>query len=130
MTCDFDGCDKPVQSAKLCAGHYQQKRRGKLLTPLKSPVRKSGQGTIRQDGYVEIKVNGKGQLEHRLVMANHLGRDLLPEENVHHINGDRSDNRIQNLELWTKSQPPGQRVEDKVAWAIEILKRYAPEELR
>lgn len=67
--------------------------------------------------------------EHIVVMEAKLGRFLLPGEEVHHLNGVRDDNRLENLELWTRSQPAGSRVEDKVKWAIELLTEYAPRHL-
>lgn len=79
--------------------------------------------------YRSVMRGARRVLEHRYVMEQHLGRLLVDDENVHHINGVRNDNRLENLELWSSSQPPGQRVADKVAWAIEMLRRYSPESL-
>ena len=53
-----------------------------------------------------------------------IGRPLTKEENVHHKNGNRSDNRQENLEIWNFSQPYGQRVADKISWAVEMMKLY------
>lgn len=57
-------------------------------------------------------------------MEQHLRRELLPGENVHHKNGNKQDNRLENLELWVKFQPNGQRVADMLAWAHEVIARY------
>ncbi len=89
-----------------------------------------GSGYITTNGYKVISkkhVNSskRGQiLEHVYIMSNHLKRPIFEKETVHHKNGIRNDNRIENLELWSSSHPPGQRVSDKIEWCKQFLEQY------
>lgn len=137
--CSGPGCTREAQTMRepfFCKQHYHQSKIRGYLTEIKEPVDYSGpvitslddgpDWRINQDGYVFRSWNRKYHLQHRHVMEQQLGRKLFSHENVHHKNGVRDDNRPENLELWSTWQPSGQRVEDKVKWAIELLEAYAP----
>lgn len=96
--------------------------------------RKPGEGYISKSGYHSYfkkghpcaDKNGRVQASH-LVIYEKTGRILKNGETVHHINGDTLDNRFENLEIWIKRQPPGQRLDDKIKWCIDFLEEYGYE---
>lgn len=136
IPCRVDGCERRVLARELCSLHYGRQLRSGALggpAPTRRP-RQVGDRLINNYGYVMVYrpdhpavSKARCIAEHRLVMEQVLGRFLTADENVHHLNGIRDDNRPENLELWNTSQPSGQRIPDKVAWAVELLERYAPE---
>lgn len=84
--------------------HYcSDKCRGLARRGENHPLYKGGCIHIR-NGYRCISVDGKGYMEHRYVMEQHIGRSLLRSEHVHHIDGNRSNNALENLELIPASE--------------------------
>ena len=126
--CLVDECSKLFYAKNLCEKHYRK------LLKYGDPnfeTKEKGLGIISH-GYRKIykpkhpNSNSWGYIaEHRYVMSEKLGRPLSPNEYIHHKNGNRLDNKLENLELWVISQPSGQRVEDLITWAKEILEQYA-----
>jgi hypothetical protein len=124
--CSVEGCNEFSVGKNLCSLHWQRKKAN-----LPMDYKKNKKTYISSDGYVveympgHIQADKGGKvLQHRRLYSDLIGRRLHSYENIHHKNGDRKDNRIENLELWVKRQPSGQRVEDLVKWAKWILLEY------
>jgi hypothetical protein len=111
----------PTQSC----GCFRKETVSKLRTGENHYNWKNGEGSINGKGYREFRHGElRGVRVHRYVYEQHYGIKLTPNQNIHHINGDRLDNRIENLELWDTTQPCGQRVEDKINFYFELVEKY------
>ena len=139
---DCERCGAPIDLAKggrrYCSSRCQldaeaDRRRTRMASWDMADVERAldnGHRHKGRDGYIKVYLPGRGaRVEHRLVMERMIGRLLHGDENVHHKNGIRDDNRPENLELWIKHQPQGQRAKDALVWAREIISRYGGLEL-
>lgn len=120
------GCGRWAEAHGLCQTHLKRQQRGSDLSKpiqIKAP---HGSGHTDKHGYRILFIDGKLKREHRHIMEQMLGRKLRQFENVHHKNGIRDDNRPENLELWVKAQPSGQRLDD----LLSFIAMYYPEEMK
>lgn len=111
-------CDECGKSFKMLPGRHRERIQRGLKFYCGDPCRGrvkpymnggAGHRNLTADGYVMVYVppgerapgreNNPTEREHRVVLARLLGRHLEPHETVHHINGDRADNRLENLQL-------------------------------
>ena len=109
-------CGKPV--------HHNSQR---CFSCAHAKIAKDALGLTRhKKGYIYIRVGSKYRPQHAVILEQHLGRKLFSSERVHHRNGIKDDNHLNNLELWASNHPAGARVTDLLQWARHLIKTYKP----
>jgi len=134
-SCAVPGCERKFVAKGYCDSHYARLcQSGDVHEHIpireRNPKRefylsKEGYRYIKRPSHPNANTNG-WVLEHRAIVADDLGRPLAASETVHHKNGVRTDNRLENLELRMDQHGPEQTIEDRVLGAIEVLSEYAP----
>ena len=102
--CIVDGCKNKYVAKGFCYKHYFRFK--KTGNPLLTKRNIDGDGHISNDGYQTYTINKEKIHQHRRVMENYLGRKLLPfpKEIVHHIDGNKLNNDISNLQVMSASE--------------------------
>lgn len=120
-TCAVAGCGRKIVAKKLCSAHWQRLHfHGDVAPEIRVTKGRPGcsnnnwkggeidDGTgrvlIYSPGHPHPTKSGTHVYRYRLVMEKHLGRFLSPEEIVHHKNHDKTDDRLDNLELMSQSE--------------------------
>lgn len=102
-TCNVLNCSNIITvRGKYCCKHRSRLQRTKTTEPSKKALNRF-QPVIQKNGYIRININGKRVLEHIFIMEQFISRKIKLSECVHHKNGIKNDNRIENLELISKS---------------------------
>lgn len=124
--CEVDGCERKHYARTYCQMHYSRwKANGDVGEAERRHSIKgdghmhSGYKVLAMPNHPNATKRGK-LMEHIFVMSEALRRPLRKGETVHHINGIKTDNRLENLELWTGNHPTGQRVSDLQEFASKI----------
>ncbi len=102
--CIADGCNNKYIAKGFCFKHYQRLRLTGELYKLKR--NEKGTGHINKNGYHEHRVKNEVIYKHRYIVEKHLGRKLLPfpYEVIHHIDGNKLNNHISNLQVMSASE--------------------------
>jgi hypothetical protein len=115
---------------KICSPECRSKFKLAEHDRLRPTEERGIQRNITSQGYVRLRfpnkygAKGREVLEHRYVMEQALGRELRPEETVHHKNGQRQHNTLDNLELRSGNHGPGGDVPAMIRWAHEFIALY------